>query len=282
MESDFKPLRVACPNCGNSKLLKIPLSIYNDKKFGIVKIKVPNGAVCQEHQFIILTDNKQNIIGYETIDISIVKLPEEPKEELANGISLKYLVHLFGFNCVAGFLHAKLFNYPSFIITSKDLNVDLNIFDKVFDKLIPEQYRQTHPIKFIKYDSDIYPNPGYYYFLIQNKMKEDFLINLKKHIVNMPWDTDIGYESLIINKSLEIDEHDGFKIVESYLTQFVKDVELTKTTLENHSSITDKNLMKELNQKTKLSTINKDRIKLIREFFQRRNCVELAKRIIIK
>jgi hypothetical protein len=282
LESSFKPLKISCPNCGNSKLLKIPLSIYDDKKFGIVKIKVPNGAVCPEHQFIVLTDNKQNIIGYETIDISISKLSEEPKEELANGITLKYLVDIFGFSCIAGFLHAKLFNYPSFIITSKDLHVDLAILDNIFDKLIPEKYRQTHPIKFLKYDGEIYPNPGYYYFLIKNKMKENFLINLKKHIVHMPWDTEVQYESSIINKSLEIDEHDGYKIVESYIIQFIKDVELTKSTLENHKNISDKNLIKELNQKSTLSTINKNRIKLIKEFFIRRNCTDLANRIKIK
>ena len=80
LESEFKPLRVECPNCGNIKLLKIPLSIYSDKKFGLVKIKVPQGAVCQNHQFIVLTDTKQNVIGYETIDISISRLSEEPKD----------------------------------------------------------------------------------------------------------------------------------------------------------------------------------------------------------
>jgi len=282
LESEFKPLRVECPNCGNIKLLKIPLSIYSDKKFGLVKIKVPQGAVCQNHQFIVLTDTKQNVIGYETIDISISRLSEEPKEAISNGITLKYLVDIFGFNCVAGFLHAKLFNYPSYIITSKDLNVNLSILDKIFDKLIPEQYRSTLPIKFLKYDKEIYPNPGYYYFLIKNKMKDDFMINLKKHIVNMPWDTDIDYESLVINKSLEIDEHDGYKIVESYFNQFAKDVELTKETLENYKNISEKILIKELNQKSSLSTINKGRIKLIREFFARRNCTDLANRIKIK
>ncbi|MFX1356501.1 MAG: hypothetical protein ACFFA8_04380 [Promethearchaeota archaeon] len=282
MESEFKPLRVECPNCGGSKLLKIPLSIYSEKKFGLVKIKVPQGAVCQNHQFIVITDTKQNVIGYETIDMSISKLSEEPKEATSNGITLKYLVDLFGFNCVAGFLHAKLFNYPSYIITSKQFTVDLSILDKIFDKLIPEQYRDTPSIQFLKYDRDIYPNPGYYYFLISNKMKNDFLVNLKKHIVNMPWDTNVNYESLIINKSLEIDEHDGYKIVESYFNQFVKDVELIKETLENYKHISEKNLIKEVNQKSTLSTINKDRIRLIKEFFERRNYSDLANRIKIK
>lgn len=76
MESEFTSLRVECPNCGETKLIKIPLSVYSNKRFGLVKIKVPQGAVCQNHQFIVITDTKQNIIGYETIDISISKLAE--------------------------------------------------------------------------------------------------------------------------------------------------------------------------------------------------------------
>ena len=73
MEQAFKLLKIACPSCGSAKELKIPDSIFSEKKIGFIKIQVPQGAVCNDHNFMVLADPKGKVLGYETFDVAISK-----------------------------------------------------------------------------------------------------------------------------------------------------------------------------------------------------------------
>ena len=120
MTEQFKPLELSCPSCGAVKTVNIPESLFTDKKFGHIKIQVPRGAVCEDHVFVVFIDVKGRIIGYEAIDLSISATTEEPKEERVEDseitMTLINLIKTLGFNCVAGLIHARLFNYPSYLI----------------------------------------------------------------------------------------------------------------------------------------------------------------------
>ncbi|MHA1473137.1 MAG: hypothetical protein ACTSQW_08585 [Promethearchaeota archaeon] len=49
MESSrLKQFNVACPKCGSKKEISVPESLFVQKKFGTVKIKIPQGAVCKD------------------------------------------------------------------------------------------------------------------------------------------------------------------------------------------------------------------------------------------
>ncbi|MBD3342499.1 MAG: hypothetical protein GF353_25590, partial [Candidatus Lokiarchaeota archaeon] len=66
-----KELVLTCPICQKEKAIQVPDSVFAQKKFGTIKIQVPIGAVCPDHQFIVFVDSKGIIRGYEKIDIQM-------------------------------------------------------------------------------------------------------------------------------------------------------------------------------------------------------------------
>lgn len=280
MEQSYRFINIECPSCGVSKNLKVPESIFSKKKFGIIKIQVPQGAVCNDHIFMVLVDIKGKVLGYETFNVSISKAKEEVQNEPTLGPSLKNLVDTYGFNCIAGLIHAKLFGYLSFMISSLDLNKDISNLNKAITDIIPENYRDSYTIEKIEYDSETFPRPGYYYSLVMSKRANDFLINPYKHVIQVPWDISLEYEQMIITHALKKEENRlQFKVLAEYLYRFVKDVELAQSILQNCKNISEKDLIKKMNENLTFSSINKKRMKLIKEFIYRRISPELISKI---
>ena len=283
MSEEIKILQPACPKCGVSKKIPITSSVFAQKSFGLIKIQVPQGACCEEHQFIVIADNEARIIGYEAIDVSVSKEEEElPEMETKSEINfpLDYLVNKLGFNSVAGLLHAKLFKYDSFVIRSDESDISLDDLNEYFDYMIPEPYKNSIKIGIISYDSDIFPSPGYFYALVSNQKTKAFLFNPGKHIVQMPWRTNVYYESHIINYALERkDPMEQTKIISDSIVRFISDSEFAKTILDDVRKISEKDFMKTLDEKLTLTTINKYRMALIKEFLRRRISVDLLKKI---
>ncbi|MGB5911442.1 MAG: hypothetical protein WBH31_09635 [Promethearchaeia archaeon] len=283
MEQAFKLLKIACPSCGSAKELKIPDSIFSEKKMGFIKIQVPQGAVCNDHIFMVLTDSKGKVLGYETFDVAISKPKEQfedIKEEQSTGPTLRGLIDKFGFNCIAGLIHAKLFGYSSFMVSSLELNTDISELKNTIESIIPKTYRNSSTIDKIEYDGETFPRPGYYYAILTSRRNNVFLINPYKHVIQSPWEIDIEYEQMIINHALKRDENGiQFKILTEFLQRLLKDVDEAKFILENCKKISEKDLIKELNVRLTLSSINKSRMRLIKEFINRRISPELAAKI---
>ena len=283
MEQTFKLLKIACPSCGIAKELKIPDSIFSEKKMGFIKIQVPQGAVCNDHLFMVLLDPKGKILGYETFDVAISKAKEQfedVKKEQSTGPTLKGLIDTFGFNCIAGLIHAKLFGYSSFMVSSLDLNTDISELKNTIKSIIPKTYRNSSTIDKIEYDGETFPSPGYYYSILTSRRNNVFLINPYKHVIQSPWEIDIEYEQMIINHALKRDENGiQFKLLTEFLQRLLKDVGEAKFILENCKKISEKDLIKELNARLTLSSINKSRMRLIKEFINRRISPDLAAKI---
>ena len=286
MSEPFKIIRPACPKCGILKLLKIPRSVFDAKTYGFVKIQVPKGAVCQDHQFIVIADSQARIIGYEAIDKAI-SLEEEKREEMIVKekvkdfkFSLKSLINKFGFNSVAGFIHAKLFKYETYIVRSEEPEVNTDDLNEYFDKMIPEQYRNSVKIDMITYDNEIYNSPGYYYTLCAHKRTKAFLLNPRRHVIQMPWRTSIAYETNIINYALQKeDPNDQYKVLVDSIQRFILDSEVTEQKLKDVKKISEKNLIKLLDKELTLSTINKDRMGIIKEFLVRRMSSDIMSKV---
>ncbi len=281
MESaSLKQFDVTCPKCGSGRIISVPESLFVQKKFGTVKIKVPQGAVCKDHNFIVFISTKCQIIGYDIIDASVSLDQKEKLPENLSDLTLDEVIDAFGFNCVAGFLHAKLFDYPSFIIRNDDSALDIDQLNDLFDKLIPLKYRNSNAIVDEEFDSYVFSNPKYYYTTFKREHTDAFLINNRKLVIQVPWRIQIYFEKSILNNALgKKDKSEQLKYLAQYINQFIGDVEFTQNLLENVRSISEKELIKKLKEKLIVSTINKNRILVIKEFINRRISKEVGSKI---
>jgi hypothetical protein len=276
----LKQFDVTCPKCGSGKIISVPDSLFVQKKFGTVKIKVPQGAVCKDHNFIVFISTKGQIIGYDIIDASVSLDQKEMLPENLSDLTLDEVIDAFGFNCVAGFLHAKLFDYPSYIIRNDEFALDIEQFNDFFDRLIPPNYRNSNVIKDDEFDSYVFPNPNYYYTAFKREHSDAFLINNRKLVIQVPWRIHIDFEKSILTNALgKTDTSEQLKYLAQYVNQFISDVEFTQKVLENVKNINEKELIKKLKEKLIVSTINKNRILSIKEFITRRISKELGSKI---
>ena len=280
MSSNLKGFRVACPKCGTEKQINVPESLFFQKKFGTVKIKVPQGAVCKDHHFIVFISTKGQIVGYDVIDTSVSSNQDANLSKEIIDLTLDELIDAFGFDCVAGLIHAKLFDYSSFVVRSDEFKVNIEQLDEMFDRLIPLQYRNNNAIKDVVFDTYVFTNEDYFYTAFKNNNTNAFLINNRKHIIHKPWETACEFEKSILDNALgRNDKGEQLKYLAQYIVQFIKDVEFTKTLLENSKSISEKDLIKQLKEKLIVSTINKKRVSFIKEFIKQRFSNELSAKI---
>jgi len=276
----LKQFDVTCPKCGSGKIISVPDSLFVQKKFGTVKIKVPQGAVCKDHNFIVFISTKGQIIGYDIIDASVSLDQKEKLPENLSDLALDEVIDAFGFNCVAGFLHAKLFDYPSFVVRNEEFALDIGQLNDLFDRLIPPNYRNFNAIKDEEFDSYVFPNPNYYYTAFKREHTDAFLINNRKLVIQIPWNIQIDFEKSILNNALgKKDKNEQLQYLAQYIKQFISDVEFTQNLLENVRNIREKDLIKKLKEKLIVSTINKNRILSIKEFLNRRISKEVGSKI---
>ncbi|NVM34529.1 MAG: hypothetical protein HWN81_02965 [Candidatus Lokiarchaeota archaeon] len=283
--SQYKLIEVVCPLCGLAKAVPVPMTLFSEKKFGHVKIQVPKGVACKEHVFIVFLDVQARIIGYETVDISISSLAKfEPREDgsIEDGktISLREFIEIMGFQCFAGLIHAKLFNYPLYIIVKEEFKVNLNVINNVLEDVMPEMYKNTRSLKTITYPGDVYPVATYFYALVKNKSKATFLMNPRKQIVQMPWKTGLELEKTIINSAVsKEDQNEQLKFLAFYISKFLEDVDKTIIILKTVKKSSIKDLIKKLKEKAITSTVTKNYIISIKEFIHRRISSDIAKKI---
>jgi len=275
---------VACPRCGVEKTIHVPGTLFAQKKFGHIKIQVPKGAVCQDHIFIVFLDVKGRIIGYETVDLSIKTITEKKIHEEIDieekATKLDQFIVDFGFNCLAGLIHSRLFNYPSYLITNEEFSVKLDAINTILDEIMPDAYKNRRPLKIIELNDEIYPTATYFYALVKNQKKTAFLMNPSKLIVQMPWKTGIELERSIINSALKKEaQNEQLHFLTFFITKFLEDVDITISILETTKKISKKDLVKKLKEKSPLSTITKTRVDFIKEFIHRRRSPEIAKKI---
>ena len=108
-------------------------------------------------------ETKGNIVGYDVIDTSVSSDPSGSLSKEIIDLTLDELIDAFGFNCVAGLIHAKLFDYPSFVLRSEEFYINIGQLDEMFDRLIPLQFRNDNAIKDAEFDTYVFTNENYYY-----------------------------------------------------------------------------------------------------------------------
>ncbi|MHA1292820.1 MAG: hypothetical protein ACTSQJ_09160 [Promethearchaeota archaeon] len=273
MVEAYKSLEVKCPVCEAVKSLNVPEKIFAQKKFGTIKIQVPPGAVCAEHQFIIFVDTKGNIRGYEKIDILMATPTEAAKEEAIDPqrINLKDLIQMYGLYGVFCLMHATVFKYPSYIISSEDCTKLAITLNNIGKRMLPEKYQGENLLHFIQ-ETD--------YNKIKIKEKKALLMDSQLNILQTPWEEKLKFEEEIIKKALEIlDETEQFIIIQQDIAKFIEEAEYVVKILKNVKEIYEDDLIEKMIKDLNIPKINHYRLLIIKEFIKQRIDPKLPSKI---
>ena len=267
-------LEVTCPSCNITKNISIPEALFKQKKFGTIKIQVPKGSVCQEHHFIVFVNNQGIIRGYDKIDLQI-KAPIQRTEE-TNQLTLNNWIQMFGVYGIFNLIHAKIFNYPVYIINAKTDEDISEMINRITDNLLPMAYRGTNSIIFIK---DINYE--------KIKLEENYILLMDSlnNILHTPWNHKLKFkfEKEMVTKALKLsNDKEQFKLIQEYVLKFIKEVEHVKKILDNVKKIDEKDLINQLSINTMTPKISIYRLTLIKEFMNRRLSPKLTKKITDK
>ncbi len=269
MAENYKEIEVTCPVCSKSKDIKIPEQIFSQKRFGNIRIQVPQGGVCPEHQFILFIDTKGIIRGYENIDLQLVSAPKGEKE--SGGFTLRDFVLIFGLYGVFCLIHAKIFNYPAYVIKNKDTEEISELINRIGNALLPGAYKNTSTITFLEKTD---------YSKIQLKEKNALLMDDNLNILQTPWKVKLKFEEEIVKDALEIlDDNEQLKLIQLAISAFIRQAEYAKDLLEKVKIIYNEDLVEKINRELLESKVNLYRVSLIKDFIRQRYSPKLADKI---
>jgi hypothetical protein len=260
MAETFKVLEVICPTCGEMRNINIPESIFSQKKFGTVKIQIPINVVCPEHQFIVFVDNEGKIRGYEKIDIHMAKLTPEIERDVSGRINLRNLIQIFGIYGIFSLIHAKIFNYPSYIIKNNNFEYEEDLLNSVGDMILPETYRGSKTIHIFE-ETDLSK--------IEVKEKNALVMDTNQHIFQTPWTGKLKFEEQIIKRALEIiDEEEQLKLLQQDISNLIREVNYAVSILDVVDDIYDDELITKISKALSIKKISSYRLNLIKEFIR--------------
>ncbi|MFX1479772.1 MAG: hypothetical protein ACFFCI_16740 [Promethearchaeota archaeon] len=268
MIDTFKVLEITCPTCGKMRNINIPESIFLQKKFGTVKIQVPMNAVCPEHQFIVFVDTKGVVRGYEKIDI---QMAIEEGEEIEGRLNLRKLIQIFGFYGVFSLIHAKIFNYPTYIIKDEKFEYSEEILNSIGDMILPESLKGSKSIY-------LFDDPE----IDDTKMKDvDALVmDTNQHIFQTPWKKKMKFEEEIIKRALDIiDEEEQIRLLQQDINHFVNETDLATYILQDVDEIYEDKLIKKLSKSLKIKKVSNYHFNLIKEYIARNISANLVTKI---
>jgi len=271
MAETFKTLEVICPICGVMKNINIPEVIFSQKKFGSVKIQVPINAVCPEHQFIVFVDTKGKIRGYEKIDIQMMTVPPQAETEVSGRINLRKLIQTFGVYGIFNLIHAKIFNYPTYILKDDTFEYNEDLLNKIGDNMLPEGYKGSKTIYLLE-EKDINK--------FKVKDKDTFIMDTHQHIFQTPWTTKLRFEEEIVKRALEIiDEKEQLKLLQQDIAFLVREVSYAISILHDVDGIYEDELIDKISKALSIKKISAYRMNLIREFIKRNISKKIASKI---
>ena len=271
MTETFKLLEVKCPSCGEMKNINIPEAIFSQKKFGTVKIQVPINAVCSEHQFIVFVDTKGNVRGYEIIDIHMAAISPEAEREAEGRLNLRNLIQIFGIYGIFSLIHAKIFNYPVYILKDDYFNHSEEILNSIGDIILPESFRGSKTIHLLD-DPDINK--------IKVREKDAFVMDTNQHIFQTPWKKKLKFEEQILKRAVEIiDEQEQLKLLQQDVARLISEVNYTVSILGSVDQIYEDDLIEQLSKALKIKKISTYRLNLIKEFVRRNISTKIVSKI---
>lgn len=231
-----KVIGIQCPICKKDQMIKIPNTVFEEKKTGAgtIKIQIHEG-ICCEHSFLAFFDGEGKNRGYETFDAAIdLTNYQESKIE----IFLKDILQKFGDHTLRLMLHAILLDSSVIVLHDKYVPEDnvstkrLNIF---LNKCLPKEYQK--PLLFTSMlDRD--------YFKTQ--IDTALVINTSGIVEVQPWeDIQLEYEKKSIGEALKIlDPHLQPVIVQEEFRLIFKNCSYFNDILKEWHSIYFQDLIK--------------------------------------
>jgi hypothetical protein len=270
MLETFKLLEITCPTCGEMKSINVPESIFSQKKFGTIKIQVPINAVCPEHQFIVFVDTKGTVRGYEKIDIQIASLARETEKETGSRLNLRILIQVFGIYGIFSLLHAKIFNYPIYILKDENFEFDEKSLNSVGDLILPENLGGSETVNILE-SSDIRH--------IKINDKDALIMDTQQHIFQTPWDKKLKFEEGIVKRALDIiNEQEQIKLLRQDIARLINEAKFVISLLDTSKGIYEDDLVGLISKEFKIKKITNYRLNLIKEFIRR----NISKKLVLK
>ena len=261
MENDHKELEATCPFCKAVGTITIPVQIYSQKKWGTVKIQVPPGAICKEHQFIVLVDTKGIIRGTEKVEI-VTGGNGATGDVLQEFITLNKLIEKIGLKNMLYILHALIFNYPIYIVKNEELDSTSQI-KQILNQVVTDDLQSIlPPIEVIEEA------------MIQNIILNEtntLLIGSQNEILQVPWKEKLKYEEAILQKARDIfNESEQLVILQQEIAKLARDSDIARGILDYYDEISRDEFTLELTKKMRITKIDKGYINMIRLFVEKR------------
>ena len=262
-----REIELTCPVCQTFKKITVPDAIFDQNNFGTIKIQVPLGAVCSDHQFIAFVDIKGIVRGYERIDL-LMNIPLKEEEIIGSdeksGFTINKAIKKYGLYGVFCLIHAKLFRYPIYIFKNEGELLDAPQLDALFNSYLPKTYLDlTYPI--------IFTNKEEYNKLKLKKKQKALLIDFHQQVFSTPWNEKLKFEENVLKKALDMIDHDEqLFIISQEIQNFISEAEEVKNIIENSKTIFRKDLIDTLSEHLNIPRINLSRLNLILSFLDQR------------
>ncbi|MBN1802606.1 MAG: hypothetical protein JW891_13925 [Candidatus Lokiarchaeota archaeon] len=264
-------IEVECPFCKAVGNIKIPASVLSSKKWGTIKVQVPAGAICGKHHFIALIDSQGIVRGHEKIE-SFTRSDEN--RDRRSSLTLNELISFFSFEGMACLIHATMFNFRIFMQSNKLLAVKYQEICSFFYFLLPEEYRDLNKLVILEEAESVN---------MSDLKKDGLVINAKNKIIHRPWKESIAFAESILTKSLEIIRAaEQVVILQQEIAKFFALGDLAKQILESHETVPRSEFITELQQKSKISKIDKNKLSLVNLFLNRHYSPSYWKKITKK
>ncbi|HME55508.1 MAG TPA: hypothetical protein VKM55_25105 [Candidatus Lokiarchaeia archaeon] len=125
MNTDTKPVTIACPSCKKEVTIEIPSFLVREAQDGILKIQIPQDRCCSLHSFMVFIDKNFTVRGYQYADIEFNMKPAKPfvKGDDEEAIfDTNELLDAVGIDVAAMMLRTVLVNRPIVFLNTFDLN----------------------------------------------------------------------------------------------------------------------------------------------------------------
>lgn len=223
--SETREVHIQCPICNKEKDIQLPLSLFDSKKTGLVKVQIDEG-ICCEHRFIAFFTKTGKNAGYEKLDLAL-DLAESGKQE--EKIYLRDLLKKYGDYAVQNVLHAVIIDMPITLLHTKYEHKNLApIYNRFFAHFLPKKFQ--NPFLFTwYYDLEYKKNPTF----------DTFVINTEGFIQNTPWRyIELDFEKKIIKKALDIiDDESQALILQQEFQNFFDKVESLRDLMKTWKKI---------------------------------------------
>ena len=195
----------------------------------------------------------------------------EAGEGVEKGLNLRSLIQIFGIYGIFSLIHAKIFNYSTYIIKSKDFEHNEEVLNYVGDMILPESLRESKTIHLL--DNQALNK-------LNIKDKEALIMDTQQHIFQTPWNVKMKFEEEVVKRALEIiDEQEQLKLLQQDIGRLITEANQATYFLQDVKHVYEDELIEQLSKDLKIKPISNYRLNLIKEFIGRNISKSLASKI---